>query len=160
LVIDADGLKLLARIPDWHRKLPKPSVLTPHPGEMAVLTGLEISEIQSQRVETAERYAREWGHVVVLKGANTVIAEPEGRTAIIPVASSSLARAGTGDVLAGIITGMRAQGVDAFEAAVSGCWIHAHSGLKAAKSLGTNTSVLAGDLLRSMVDVIHDLENL
>jgi NAD(P)H-hydrate epimerase len=160
LVIDADGLKLLARIPDWQSKLIKPSVLTPHPGEMAVLTGLEISEIQSQRVETAERYAREWGHVVVLKGANTVIAEPGGRTAIIPVASSSLARAGTGDVLAGIITGMRAQGVEAFEAAASGCWIHAHSGLKAAESLGTNTSVLAGDLLRSMVDVIHDLENL
>ncbi len=160
LVIDADGLKLLARIPDWHRKLPNPTVLTPHPGEMAVLTGLEINEIQSQRVETAERYAREWGHVVVLKGANTVIAEPGGRTSIIPVASSSLARAGTGDVLAGIIAGMRAQGIEAFEAAVSGCWIHAHSGLKAAESLGTNTSVLAGDLMRSMVDVIHDLENL
>jgi NAD(P)H-hydrate epimerase len=160
LVIDADGLKLLARIPDWQSKLLKPSVLTPHPGEMAVLTGLEIKGIQSQRVETAERYAREWGHVVVLKGANTVIAEPGGRTAIIPVASSSLARAGTGDVLAGIITGMRAQGVEAFEAAASGCWIHAHSGLKTAESLGTNTSVLAGDLLRSMVDVIHDLENL
>ncbi|MES0361692.1 MAG: NAD(P)H-hydrate dehydratase [Anaerolineales bacterium] len=160
LVIDADGLKLLARIPDWHRKLPKLTVLTPHPGEMAVLTGLEINEIQSQRIETAERYAREWGHVVVLKGANTVIAEPGGRMSIIPVASSSLARAGTGDVLAGIIVGMRAQGVGAFEAAVSGCWIHAHSGLKAAKSLGTDTSVLAGDLLRSMVDVIHDLEYL
>ena len=127
---------------------------------MAVLTGLEVNEIQSQRIETAERYAGEWGHVVVLKGANTVIAEPGGRIAIIPVASSSLARAGTGDVLAGIITGMRAQGVEAFEAAASGCWIHAHSGLKAAESLGTNTSVLAGDLLRSMVDVIHDLENL
>jgi hydroxyethylthiazole kinase-like uncharacterized protein yjeF len=160
LVIVAVGLKLIARIPEWQIKIPKPTVLTPHPGEMAVLTGLKINEIQPQRVETAERFAREWGHVVVLKGANTVIAEPGGRTAIIPVASSSLARAGTGDVLAGIIVGMRAQGVGAFEAAVSGCWIHAHSGLKAAKSLGTNTSVLAGDLLRSMVDVIHDLEYL
>jgi NAD(P)H-hydrate epimerase len=160
LVIDADGLKLLARIPEWQTILPKTTVLTPHPGEMAILTGLEISEIQSQRVETAERYARDWGHVVVLKGANTVIAEPAGRTAIIPVASSSLARAGTGDVLAGIITGLRAQGVDAFEAAVSGCWIHAYSGLHAAESLGTNTSVLAGDLLRSMVDVIRDIEKL
>jgi NAD(P)H-hydrate epimerase len=158
LVIDADGLKLLVGISDWPEVIPKNTVLTPHPGEMAVLTGMEIDVIQSQRIEIAEQFAVEWGNVVVLKGANTVIAEPGGRTAIIPVASSSLARAGTGDVLAGIITGLRAQGVEAFESAVSGCWIHAQSGLKAAETLGTNTSVLAGDLLRSMVDVISDLE--
>ena len=158
LVIDADGLKLLARIPDWPEILPDLAVLTPHPGEMAILTGMEISEIQSQRIEITEQFAAKWGHVVVLKGANTVIAEPGGRTAVIPVASSSLARAGTGDVLAGIITGLRAQGVEAFDSAVSGCWIHAQSGLKAAEILGTNTSVLAGDLLKSMVDVIRDLE--
>lgn len=159
LVVDADGLKLLAEIPEWSSKLPELSVLTPHPGEMSVLTGLEVSEIQANRVDIAEEFATKWGHVVVLKGANTVIAEPGGRIAVNPVASPSLARAGSGDVLAGIIVSFRAQGVQAFDAAVSGCWIHAHSGLKAAESLGTNTSVLAGDLMKFMVDVIRELEN-
>jgi NAD(P)H-hydrate epimerase len=160
LVIDADGLKLLAKIPDWASKLPQPAVLTPHPGEMSVLTDLEVSEIQSARVETAEKYAHEWGHVVVLKGANTVIAEPGGRTSLIPVASSALARAGSGDVLAGIIVGLRAQGLEAYEAAVSGSWIHAQSGIRSGEILGTNTSVVAGDLLASMVGVIQELERI
>lgn len=158
LVIDADGLKLLAKIPDWASKLPQPAVLTPHPGEMSVLTDLEVSEIQSARVETAEKFAHEWGHVVVLKGANTVIAEPGGRTSIIPVASPALARAGSGDVLAGIIVGLRGQGLEAYEAAVSGSWIHAQSGISSGEILGTNTSVVAGDLLVSMIGVIQELE--
>jgi NAD(P)H-hydrate epimerase len=158
LVVDADGLKLLASIPAWASKLPGPAVLTPHPGEMAVLTDLQVSEIQSERIATAEKYAGKWGHVVVLKGANTVIAEPGGRTAVIPVANPALASAGSGDVLAGIIVGLRAQGMEAYESAVSGSWIHAQSGVKSAKSLGTNTSVIAGDLLSSMVEVIQDLQ--
>lgn len=158
MVVDADGLKLLTRITNWHEIIPKMTILTPHPGEMAILSGLEISAIQSDRIGTAEKYAEKWGHVLVLKGANTVIAEPGGRTAVIPVASPALARAGTGDVLAGIITGLRAQGVEAFEAAACGCWIHAQSGLKAADQKGTATSILAGDLLPAMVDVIGDLE--
>jgi NAD(P)H-hydrate epimerase len=158
LVIDADGLKLLAKIPDWASKLPQPAVLTPHPGEMSVLTDLEVSEIQSARVETTEKFAHEWGHVVVLKGANTVIAEPGGRTSLIPVASPALARAGSGDVLAGIIVGLRGQGLEAYEAAVSGSWIHAQSGIRSGEILGTNTSVVAGDLLASMIGVIQELE--
>jgi NAD(P)H-hydrate repair Nnr-like enzyme with NAD(P)H-hydrate dehydratase domain len=117
-----------------------------------------VSEIQSARVEVAEKYAQEWGHIVVLKGANTVIAEPGGRTSLIPVASPALARAGSGDVLAGIITGLRAQGLEAYEAAVSGSWIHAQSGVKSGETMGTNTSVVAGDLLVSMVSVFQELE--
>lgn len=159
LIIDADGLKLLSRIPDWQEKIPRPSILTPHPGEMSVLTGLDVSEIQKARIDTAEKFANEWGHVVVLKGANTVIADPQGITSIIPVANPALASAGSGDVLAGIITGLRAQGFNAFEAAVSGSWIHAQSGIKAAEFLGTNTSVLAGDLLDAMIWVIQELES-
>ena len=158
LVLDADGLKLLTKIPEWPQKLPGLAVLTPHPGEMAELTGLRVSEIQVARLTTAEKYANEWGHVVVLKGANTVVAEPGGRTAVIPVASPALSSAGSGDVLAGIIVGLRAQGVGGYESAVSGAWIHAQSGLKSAEYLGTDRSVVAGDLLSSMVDVIHDLE--
>ena len=158
VVIDADGLKLLAQVKEWHKKIPAAAILTPHPGEMAVLTGLSKDEIQENRIETARKYATEWGHVVVLKGAFTVIASPDGQTTIIPVASPALARAGTGDVLAGLIIGLRAQGLEAYEAAVAGAWIHAQAGLYAADDLGTTASVLAGDVLDSVSDVMSDLE--
>lgn len=158
LVFDADGLKLLAKIQDWHTKLPAPAVLTPHPGEMAVLTGLSKDEIQANRLEVAEKYAQAWGHVVVLKGAFTVIASPDGRSAVIPVATPALARAGTGDVLAGLIVGLRAQGVAAYEAALAGAWIHAQAGLQAADALGTTAAVLASDVLDAVSDVLSDLD--
>jgi len=158
LVVDADGLKLLARLPEWAKSLPAPAVLTPHPGEMAILTGLQVGDIQANRIEIAERYAQEWGHVVVLKGANSVVSAPDGRTVLIPVASAALARAGTGDVLAGLIVGFRAQGFEAFEAAVSGSWIHAESGLRAAQTLGSTAAVLAGDVLEAVVGVMGRME--
>jgi NAD(P)H-hydrate epimerase len=158
MIMDADGLKLLAQIKDWYTKLPAPAILTPHPGEMSVLTGLSKDEIQENRQEIASRFAKEWGHVVILKGAFTVIAAPNGRVTVIPVASPALARAGTGDVLAGLIVGLRAQGLEAFDAAVAGSWIHAQAGLYAADDLGTTASVLASDVLNSVSDVISDLE--
>jgi len=158
LIVDADGLKLLAQIKDWHTKLPASSILTPHPGEMAVLTGLSKKDIQEGRDEIARKYAEQWGHVVVLKGAFTVIASPDKRVTVIPVASPALARAGTGDVLAGLIVGLRAQGLDPFDAAVAGAWIHAQAGLYAADDLGTTASVLASDVLNSIPDVLSDLE--
>jgi len=158
MVVDADGLKLLSQIKDWHTILPASAILTPHPGEMAVLTGLSKDEIQEDRQEIARKYAKEWGHVVVLKGAFTVIASPDERLTVIPVASSALAHAGTGDVLAGIIVGLRAQGLDAFDAAVAGAWIHAQAGLYAADNLGTTASVLASEVLNSISDVLSDLE--
>lgn len=157
LVIDADGLKLMARIPGWHALIPAPAVLTPHPGEMSVLTGLPVGDIQSERIGIAEKYAKEWGHVVVLKGAHTVIASPDGLTTIIPVASPALARAGTGDVLAGLVLGLRAQGVEAYPAAVAGCWIHAQAGLRTAELLGSTAAVLAGDILEGVVIVMSEL---
>ena len=158
MVVDADGLKLLAKISDWHAKLPPLSVLTPHPGEMSVLTGLSKEEIQNDREAVAAKYAKEWGHVLVLKGAFTVIAAPNGQMTVIPVASPALARAGTGDVLAGLIVGLRAQGLDAYDAAVAGAYIHAEAGLLAAEDLGTTASVLASDILNCVVDVISELE--
>ena len=158
MVFDADGLKLLASIKNWHKLLPEHTVLTPHPGEMSVLTGLATEEIQQDRIGIASRFAKEWDHVVVLKGAFTLIASPDGRVTMIPVASPALARAGTGDVLAGLIVGLRAQGLDAFDAAVAGAWIHAQAGLYAADDLGTTASVLASDLLNSIPDVLSDLE--
>ena len=153
LVIDADGLKLLAEIKEWPRLLSGSTILTPHPGEMSVLTGLSVEQIQADRRATAEKFAAEWGHVVVLKGAFTLIAAPDGRLTIIPVASPALARAGSGDVLAGLIVGLRAQGLEAYQAAVAGAWIHAQAGLLAAEDLGGSISVLAGDVLEAIPEV-------
>jgi len=157
-VFDADGLRHLSGIQGWYKKLISPAILTPHPGEMSALTGLPLQEIQSNREDVAAKYAKEWGHVVVLKGAFTVIAAPDGRTTIIPVATPALARAGTGDVLAGLIVGLRAQGVDAYEAAVAGAYIHAQAGIRAADLLGTTASVMASDVLDSVPDIISELE--
>ncbi len=159
LVVDADGLKLLARLADWMRRLPAETVLTPHPGEMAVLTGLSVAEIQENRLEIARRFATEWGHVVVLKGAFTVVAAPDGRTTTIPVATPALARAGTGDVLAGLIVGLRAQGVSAYDAARAAAWIHAQAGLRAAEWRGNAASVLAGDVLEMLPHVLAEIES-
>ncbi len=158
LVVDADGLKLLAKIPEWWKNLPSPAVLTPHPGEMGVLTGLSVANIQSDRLETARKYAKEWGQVVVLKGAFSVVAAPDGRTAVIPVATAALARAGTGDVLAGIIVSLRAQGLPAFEAACAGSWLHGQAGLAAEENLGTTASVLASDVLEAIPEVLAGLQ--
>ena len=124
---------------------------------MSVLTGLPIEEIQENRLEIAEKYSKKWGHVVVLKGAFTIIAAPDGQIAVVPVATSALARAGTGDVLAGLIVGLRAQGVNAFEAACAGAWIHATAGVLAAKRMGNTASVIASDVLNAVPQVISDL---
>ena len=153
-IFDADGLKLLARIPEWQSIISETAILTPHPGEMSVLTGLAKEEIQSNRVEIAEVYAKKWTKVVVLKGAYTVIADPNGTTAIVPVATPALARAGTGDVLAGLIVGLLAQGMDKFQAACMGAYIHAVAGLAAEMHLGHSASVLASDVVRMIPGVI------
>jgi hydroxyethylthiazole kinase-like uncharacterized protein yjeF len=157
LIFDADGLKLLAKFPGWPKLLQAPAILTPHPGEMAILTGLKTEEIQQDRLGTAKKYAVDWGHVVVLKGAFTVVASPDGRTTTIPVATAALARAGTGDVLAGLICGLRAQGLEAYDAARVGAWIHAQAGLAAADLLGSSNSVMAGDVLEAVPEVIANL---
>lgn len=157
VVVDADGLKLLRRVPKWWKRLPSPAVLTPHPGEMSVLTGLSKDEIQADRMDVARQFSSEWGHVVILKGAFSVIASPDGDAAVIPVASPALARAGTGDVLAGLVVGLRAQGIAAFPAAVAGAWIHAQAGLAAAATLGSTTAVMASDVLQAIPQVLEEV---
>ena len=154
LIVDADGLRHLAKLDGWPKLLPAGTILTPHPGEMAALTGLDKDEIQKDRQVIALKYAAEWGQVVVLKGAFTIIAAPDGRSTTIPVATSALAHAGTGDVLSGLIAGLRAQGVDAYQAAVAGAWVHAEAGLYAAEKIGSEASVLAGDVLEAVADVL------
>jgi len=139
LVVDADGLNLLAAMPDWPARLPPNTVLTPHPGEMARLVGRPLSAVRDEeRLALASRCAAEWGHVVLLKGAYTVIAAPpdpgagEGRATLLPFANPLLAVAGSGDVLSGIIVGLLAQGVKPYAAAVLGGYLHGGAGQLAA----------------------------
>lgn len=156
LVLDADGLTLARGIKKWPDILPAGSILTPHPGEMAVLTGYTVQEIQADRIGFAERYSREWNQIVLLKGAHTVIAEPGGKTRIYQGADPALARAGSGDVLAGIIAGLAGQGLPQFDAAAAGVWIHGQAGKQAEIIKGSSASVLAGDIVDSIGKVMPD----
>ncbi len=146
-LFDADGLKLLTRIDSWWTRIPVNTVLTPHPGEMSILTGLDIKEIQENRWEYVKEYARRWGIVLVLKGAVTVIASPDGQLFINPVSNSALATAGSGDVLSGVIGGLLAQHVPTVIAAASGVWVHAQGALAACEMRGEEASVTAKDIL-------------
>ena len=146
LVIDADGLNGLAKVASWWRRLPGDAILTPHPGEMARLTGLTVEEIQKQRIEAARHWAGVWRKTLVLKGAYTVVAAPDRGAAVSPFANPALASAGTGDVLAGAIAGLLAQGLAPFEAAVAGVYLHGLAGEMAAARMG-DAGVLASDLL-------------
>ncbi len=158
LVFDADGLKLLAQIANWFSLLPPGTILTPHPGEMSTLCGLSVEQIQKDRIGTAVKFSNEWRQIVVLKGAVTIVAEPGGRVCAIPIATSALASAGTGDVLAGLIAGLRAQGLSAYEAAISGAWIHAQAGLISAEKIGHEAAVIASDVIDSIPDVLRMLK--
>ena len=147
LVVDADGLNALAMADAWWKALPPGTILTPHPGEMARLMGGQATarEIQADREGVTRRMATEWQAVVVLKGAFTVVAGPDGRVMVLPFANPALATAGSGDVLAGAIVGLRAQGMAAFEAAVAGSYLHGLAGELARADLG-DMGVVAGDL--------------
>jgi len=156
-VVDADGLKLLAGIDRWWELLPERSILTPHPGEMAVLTRVAKDEIQRDRLGAARRAAAEWHQVVVLKGAYTVVADPAGRAAILPFATPALARAGTGDVLAGAIVGLVAQGMDTWQAGVLGAFLHGRAGELAAEMQEDEAAVMAGDVVACLAGALSEL---
>ena len=146
VILDADALNNLAQIARWHERLRCRAVLTPHPGEMARLTGLSTGDIQSKRWETAQEWAQRWGQVVALKGAFTVVASPTAGLAVSPFANPALASAGTGDVLAGAIGGLLAQGLSPFEAACCGVYLHAAAGEHVRVQVG-DSGLLASDLL-------------
>ena len=138
LVVDADGLTPFAREPDLLRERQAPTVLTPHPGEAARLLGIETSEINRDRPAAARELAKRLGSVVALKGAATVTAAPDGRIAINPTGGPALAAGGTGDVLLGMVTGLIAQGLDAFEATALAVFIHGAAADRLAKRAGSS----------------------
>jgi hydroxyethylthiazole kinase-like uncharacterized protein yjeF len=157
MLVDADGLRMLSEMDGWPGLLPAGSILTPHPGEMSALTGLSKEDIQKDRSGVAVRFAKLWNAVVILKGAFSVVAAPDGRCAIEPFATPALARAGTGDVLAGTVGGLLAQGMESWQAAVLGAFLHGRAGELAAADVGASDSVLAGDVARSLAKAIAEL---
>jgi len=157
LVLDADALNSLASTPDWWQRLKQDAILTPHPGEMARLTGLSTDEISQDRLTTAQVRAAQWGKTVVLKGAHTVVASPDGNVRVSPVASAGLASAGTGDVLAGTIAGLLAQGLTPFAAATCGVYLHGKAGELVEAELG-DAGMAAGDLLTALPRVIKSIK--
>ena len=156
LVIDADGLNALADSPRARARLGTHRVLTPHPGELSRLTGRTIGAIEADRTAAARKAAKEWGAIVVLKGAHTLVAHPDGRVSEDPHEVPALATGGTGDVLSGIIGGLIAQGSDPFSAAVTGVYIHAAAGRRISQRIG-ESGLLAGDLLMEIPLVMNIL---
>lgn len=157
LVLDADALNTLARIPNWWEQLTTDAILTPHPGEMAGLAGVSIDEVQSDRIGITTRLAIKWHKTIVLKGAYTVIATPDGQSRLSPFANPGLASAGTGDVLAGVIAGLLAQGLSLGDAAASGVYIHGKAGDVVKSEMG-DAGMTATDLLQVLPLVIKQLK--
>lgn len=154
LVADADALNFAARRPGILEDVEAPLILTPHPGEMARLCGDAVPEIQADRLGAAREKARETGAVVALKGAATVIAAPDGRCAVNPTGNAGMAKGGSGDVLAGMIASLAAQGLLPFEAAVTGVYLHGLAGDLCARRLGQR-SMLPTDLLAALPEVLR-----
>jgi len=154
LVLDADGLNAFAGRMDLFRKDVRPpgaSVLTPHPGEMARLTGETTSQIQGHRVTVAREFASRYGVTLVLKGFRTLIATPEGQIGVNPTGNPGMAKGGTGDVLTGLLAGLLAQfpARPVGEVAAAAVYLHGLAGDLAAADLGQH-SMLAGDLLEKV----------
>src|SRR2546422_431432 len=156
LVLEAAALTLRPDRGAILRGLPPQIVLPPHPAEFARLSGLETPAVQQDRRGIASRFAKVWNKVVVLKGAGTVIAAPDGRVTLNPIATPALASGGTGDVLAGLIAGLMGQKLPPFEAAVTGVHLHSLAGLDLEASMG-QAGVLATDLLPQLPRVMERL---
>ena len=149
LVLDADGLVAFADAPDALRDAAGPRVLTPHLGELSKLTGETASELEAARIDVAIRCAARWNAVVVVKGAPTVTAAPDGRATVNPTGNPGMATAGAGDVLTGTVAALLAQGLGAYDAARAGVWLHGAAGDRVARERGA-IGIAAGDLAEAL----------
>lgn len=147
IVLDADALTLItAEIPNWWQVVSSKVILTPHPVEFSRLSGLSVTDIQQDRMDKAKEFAIKWNKVIVLKGAFTVIAGPEGKIMVSPWANPALATAGTGDILAGIISAFLAQGMEPVPSAALSVYVHGLAGELVSEELG-GAGAIASDLL-------------
>ncbi len=151
-VLDADGIQAFAGEPDLLRASAAGPrlVITPHPGEFSALTGVDIAEVNARRFDIAAEWARRLGVVLVLKGAPTVVADPERGTVYVnPTGSEALATGGTGDVLTGLVAGFLAQGVEPVEAAALAVFLHGWTADFIVESWGSQYGLAAGDLVEA-----------
>lgn len=152
LVLDADGLNILADagedVRKWGRR--ENVVLTPHPGEMGRLLGVSTAELQQDRLGAARKYAVEYGVTLVLKGARTVVAAPDGSAFVNTTGHPGMSTGGTGDVLTGAISGLIAQGLSPLQAAAFGVYLHGRAGERAAELREHPASLLAGDVIEAL----------
>jgi len=158
LVIDADGLNILAADPSGLRTLSQPPVLTPHPGEFARLTGLSNAQVLDDRLALAPRFAKEHRVYLVLKGYRTIVATPEGRMYVNPTGNPGMATGGAGDVLSGLIASFIAQEKDVLGAILAAVYLHGRSGDIAAAKLGER-ALIAGDLIRYLPAALKEMES-
>lgn len=157
LVVDADALNALAKAAGGLVKIACPCILTPHPGEMARLAGSSTAEVQANRTGTARNLAKAAGCTVVLKGHRTVVADTDGTVAVNTSGNHGLAKGGTGDVLAGLLGGLAAQGMPPFQAACLAIFVHGRAGdLAAARS--SARGMLARDVIDAIPAVWRELE--
>lgn len=156
IVLDADGINAFCGQVELLKNARAPLVLTPHPGEMAALTGKPRDEIQIGRKDVALTFAREYNTVLVLKGHNTIVAAPDGRAYENQTGNPGMATGGSGDVLTGIITAFMAQGVEPFAAAALGVYFHGLAGDIAMKEKGV-LSLIATDLLKKLPEALKAL---
>jgi len=162
IVIDADGINALATdlsvLKKRHRQTHGTVILTPHPGEMGRLLGSSADVVQKNRIEIASQFAKDWDVMIVLKGAHTIIADPNGDIFLAHLGNPGMATAGTGDVLTGIIGGALAQGMDPRDAALWGVLLHGRSGDMASRVLGER-SCMAHDLIEKIPEASSTLSS-
>jgi NAD(P)H-hydrate epimerase len=156
LVLDADGLGAIAGEIDLVALREQPTVLTPHTGELARLLGTDSAAIDARRLASAREAADQAGAIVVLKGDDTIVAEPGGRIAISPGGAPALATAGTGDVLAGVVGAFLAKGMEPFAAACAAVHVHVRAGQLAALEVGGVDGVIAGDVIAQLPRAVAD----
>lgn len=158
MVIDADGLNCLSQTSDKIPQAKGELVLTPHPGELARLVGKSTKEILKQPIAVARESAQKLKCVVVLKGAPTVVADPDGRIFINSTGNPGMATGGMGDVLTGVIAGLIAQGMSPLHGAVAGVYLHGLAGDLAASESGY-AGLIAGDVLHHLPQALKSFEN-
>ena len=149
MVLDADALNCIAADPSVLRGAQAPVIITPHPAEMGRLLGVSARDVNANRENTARSFAARYGVVVVLKGAGTVIAAPDGKALINMTGNSGMATGGSGDVLAGICAALLAQGSAPFDCAAAAVYLHGLAGDFAAEKLG-RTSMLPSDIIEEL----------
>jgi NAD(P)H-hydrate epimerase len=149
LVLDADGLNAHSGELAALAARTAPTVLTPHEGELGRLLEVDSAAVRARRLHHAREAARAAHAIVVLKGDDTLVAEPGGTVAVSPGASAALATAGTGDVLSGVIAAILARGVEPFAAACAGVRLHARAGVRAAEERGVD-GVIARDVIEAL----------